>query len=226
MNTLAITGTNTDIGKTYVACGIVRELINRGIDVGVFKPFCSGSREDAEKLISASGVKDTIEEVNPFYFEHPLAPYHALKLEGKTIDIKKCFEAFDLLRHRHDLMIVEGAGGIMVPIMDTPKGIYSFCDLFSDLASDIIIVASRDLGTINHSWLSAKICDEAGLNVAGFIFNDTKPVEEKEPAISNPEIIEYCSGKSVLGIVKYNDKKTPWGTIADKILNQYKKIYE
>ena len=218
MNTIVITGTNTDIGKTYVACGIVRELKNRGIDVGVFKPFCSGSREDAEKLISASGVNDTIEEVNPFYFEQPLAPYHALKLEGKNIDIKKCLEAFDILRHRHDLMIVEGAGGIMVPIMDTPEGIYSFRDLFSDLASDIIIVTSRDLGTINHSWLSAKICDEAGLNVAGFIFNDTKPVEEKEPAISNPEIIEYCSGKPVLGIVKYNDKKTPWETIADKIL--------
>ena len=107
MNTLAITGTNTDIGKTYVACGIVRELKNRGIDVGVFKPFCSGSRDDAEKLILASGVKDTIEEVNPFYFEQPLAPYHALKLEGKNIDIKKCFDAFDILRHRHDLMIVE-----------------------------------------------------------------------------------------------------------------------
>ncbi len=219
MNTIAITGTNTDIGKTYVACGIVRELKNRGIDVGVFKPFCSGSRNDVEKLISASGVKDTIEEVNPFYFEQPLAPYHALKLEGKNINIKKCFDAFDVLRQRHDLLLIEGAGGIMVPIMNTAAGIYSFLDLFSDLASDIIIVASRDLGTINHSWLSAKTCDEAGLNVFGFVFNDTKPVEEKEPAKSNPEIIELCSGKPVLGIVKYNDKITQWNSIVNKILN-------
>jgi len=218
MNTLAITGTNTDIGKTYVACGLAREFKNRGLDVGVFKPFCSGSRDDAEKLILASGVKDSIEKVNPFFFEQPLAPYHALKLEDKNIDIKKCFDAYDVLRQRHDLMIVEGAGGLMVPIMDTPDGIYSFCDLFMDIACDIIIVASRDLGTINHSWLTAKACDEAGLTVAGYIFNDTKPVEEKEPAISNPEIIEYCSGKPALGTVKYNDKKTRWNSIADKIL--------
>ena len=219
MNILAITGTNTDIGKTYVACGIARELKSRGVDVGVFKPFCSGSRDDVEKLISASGVKDTVEEVNPFFFEQPLAPYHALKLEGKNIDIKKCFDAFNILRQRHDLMIIEGAGGLMVPIMDTGDGIYSFLDLFSDLASDIIIVASRELGTINHSWLTAKSCDEAGLNAIGFIFNDVKYVEEKEPAVSNPEIIEYCSGKPVLGIVKYDNPETQWSSIVDKILN-------
>ncbi len=219
MNTIAITGTNTDIGKTYVACGLAAELRKKGIDVGVFKPFCSGSREDAEKLISASGVKDTIEEVNPFFFEQPLAPYHAIKLGGRDIDIGQCFASFDVLRHKHELMIIEGAGGIMVPIMDTQKGIYTFLDLFSDLASDIIIVASRELGTINHSWLTSKVCKEAGLNVTGFIFNDTRPVEEKEPAKSNPEIIEYCSGTSVLGIIKYDDKETRWNSIADKILN-------
>jgi dethiobiotin synthetase len=224
MKTLAITGTNTDIGKTYVACGIVRELKCRGIDVGVFKPFCSGSREDVEKLISASGVKDTIEEVNPFFFEPPLAPYHAIKLNGGDIDIGKCIAAFDVLRQKHDLMIVEGAGGIMVPIMETQEGIYSFLDLFRDLASDIIIVTSRDLGTINHSWLTSKTCKEAGLNVQGFVFNDTKPVEEKEPAASNPEIIEYCSGTPVLGIVKHDNPETRWDTIVDKILNE--KNYE
>jgi len=219
MNTIAITGTNTDIGKTFVACGIVSELRKRGIDVGVFKPFCSGSRDDVEKLISASGVKDSIEEVNPFFLEQPLAPYHALKLENGNIDIGKCFAAFDVLKHKHDLLIVEGAGGIMVPIMDTQKGIYTFLDLFSDLASDIIVIASRELGTINHSWLTSKVCKEAGLNVAGFIFNDTQPVKEREPAKSNPEIIEYCSGTPVLGVIRYDDKETRWNSIADKIIN-------
>jgi len=131
---------------------------------------------------------------------------------------------FDVLRQKHDLMIVEGAGGIMVPIMDTQEGIYSFLDLFRDLASDIIIVTSRDLGTINHSWLTSKTCKEAGLSVQGFVFDDTKPVEEKEPAVSNPEIIEYCSGTPVLGIVKYANPETRWDTIVDKILNE--KNYE
>jgi len=111
-----------------------------------------------------------VEEINPFFFEPPLAPYHAIKLNGGDIDIGKCIAVFDVLRQKHDLMIVEGAGGIMVPIMETQEGIYSFLDLFSDLASDIIIVASRDLGTINHSWLTAKVCVEAGLNVKDSCF--------------------------------------------------------
>lgn len=219
MNTIAITGTNTDIGKTFVTCALAREIKNRGINVGVFKPFCSGSRDDAEKLIDAAKVTDTIEDVNPFYFSQPLAPYHALKLSNEKIDLKKCFDAYDVLRQNHDLLLVEGAGGILVPIDKSPNGkIYSFIDLFADMACDIIIVASRELGTINHSWLTAKACKEAGLNVKGFIFNDATPVEEKEPALSNPEIISECSSVQTLGIVKYNDKLTQWQQIVDKIL--------
>ncbi len=132
MNTIAITGTNTDIGKTYVACGLASELRARGISVGVFKPFCSGSREDAEKLIAAAGVDDSLNDVNPCYFEQPLAPYHAAKLSEEKIDLKKCFDTFDILRQKYEILIVEGAGGILVPILETETGVYSFLDMISN----------------------------------------------------------------------------------------------
>jgi len=223
MQPLLITGTNTDIGKTYVSCGIAREMKNRGIDVGVFKPFCSGSREDAELLIEASECGDDVETVNPIYFEKPLAPYHAAKLNGKTtFDISKCFENFNILKQKHELLIVEGAGGILVPICEINGEIYSFLDFFSDLAGKVIIVASRDLGTINHSWLSVKICKEKGLDVMGIIFNDTKSSEKIEPYLSNPEIIEKCAKTTNLGEVDFNPelKTDVWKNIVDKILTE------
>ena len=108
----------------------------------------------------------------------------------------------------------------MVPITNTPDGVYTFRDMFSDMACDVLIVASRELGTINHSWLTAHICIEAGVNVIGFVFNDVRPIAETEPAISNPEIVELCSQVPVLGIVKHNDKQPPWHGVADKILNK------
>ncbi len=220
MQPLLITGTNTDIGKTYVACGIARELKNRGIDVGVFKPFCSGSREDAELLIEASGCGDDIETVNPLYFEKPLAPYHAAWLDNLKIDLSKCFAAFDILKHRHEFLIVEGAGGILVPICETEGEIYSFLDFFSECAGKVVVVASRALGTINHSWLSVKTCKEYGLDVIGIIYNDTKPMEKIEPYLSNPEIITKCAKIPEIGSVVFKPETNTgiWKKITDKIL--------
>ena len=220
MQPLLITGTNTEIGKTYVACGIARELKRRGIDVGVFKPFCSGSREDAELLIEASGSGDDIEIVNPFYFEKPLAPYHAAMLDNLEIDISKCFAAFDILKQRHEILIVEGAGGILVPICEAEGEIYSFLDFFSDCAGKVVVVAGRELGTINHTWLTVKTCKEKGLDVLGVIYNDIKPAEKKEPYLSNPKIISKCAGTKIMGAVAYNPdpKDDAWKKLTDNIL--------
>jgi len=222
MQPLLITGTNTGIGKTFVACGIARELKNRGIDVGVFKPFCSGSREDAELLIKASGCGDDIETVNPLYFEKPLAPYSAARLDNLKIDLSKCFAAFDILKQRHEILIVEGAGGILVPICEVESEIYSFLDFFSECAGKIVVVASRDLGTINHSWLTIKACREKGLDIIGIIYNDTKPAEKVEPYLSNPEIITKCAKIPEIGAVVYNPnpENDIWKKITDNLLTK------
>ena len=119
-----ITGTDTGVGKTYVACGIAMTLRRKGIDVGVMKPAETGCRKrnrqllpvDAIKLARAAGVRDALDFVNPYRFSGPLAPAVAAGLEGKRLDPSRILSCFRVLSQRHDFTIVEGAGGIMVPL--------------------------------------------------------------------------------------------------------------
>jgi len=203
MNTLIITGTDTNVGKTFVACGLARALRRRGLDVGVFKPFSSGSRDDALALRDAAAVTDSLDDINPCALAAPLAPYRAAQLENLSIDIPACLNSFAVLNQRHALMIVEGAGGLLVPICDTPTGIYTMRDFFCDIAGHILIVARRTLGTINHTWLTVEACQAAGLPVRAIVFNDSQPCDDAEPASSNPQIIARCTGVPVAGIIPF-----------------------
>ncbi len=204
MSTLIITGTDTGVGKTFVACGLARALRRRGVDLGVCKPFCSGGRDDAELLRAAAGVSDDLDDINPCALALPLAPYRAAQCAGVNVDVPACLQAFDTVRQRHAMMIVEGAGGLLVPLCDAPDGsVYTMRDLFADMAGEIIIVARRTLGTINHTWLSTEACRAAGLAVRGIIFNDAQPCDEGEPACSNPAIIARCTGAACLGCVPH-----------------------
>jgi dethiobiotin synthetase len=124
MKGLFVTGTDTGIGKTYVACGIAAAWRTRGLDVGVMKPAETGCRArngvlvpaDAQKLLRASRAGDPIDLVNPYRFRLPLAPAVAAAQEGAPIRIAAILKAYRQLRKRHSRMLVEGAGGIMVPL--------------------------------------------------------------------------------------------------------------
>jgi dethiobiotin synthetase len=214
MSTLIVTGTDTEVGKTYVTCGLARWARRHGLDIGVFKPFCSGSRDDVVQLQAASSCGDSLDEINPCFFAQPLAPYRAAQIAGREVDIAAVLAAYDVLRHRHELVLVEGIGGLMVPMRETRDGVYSFRDLCADLAGSIVIVASRLLGTINHTWLTVAACREAGLDLRGVVFNDAQPVEAGEPAASNPEVIARCADVSVLGCVPYAAGDEVWDMIA------------
>lgn len=203
MSTLIITGTDTGVGKTFIACGLARAFRRRGVDVGVFKPFSSGGREDAIALREAAGVADALDDINPCALAAPLAPYRAAQLEHVTIDLSACLNAFAVLSQRHALMIVEGAGGLLVPICDTGNSVYTMRDFFSDIAGDIVIVARRTLGTVNHTWLAIEACRAAGLHVRAVIFNDAQPCDDAEPACSNPALVAHCTGVSVAGPVHH-----------------------
>ena len=215
MSTLAITGTDTEIGKTHVTCGLARSLQRRGVDVGVFKPFCSGSRDDVVQLQAAARCADTLDEINPCCFRRPLAPYRAAELEKRPVDLAAVLAAYDVIRHRHEHVLVEGVGGLMVPLCDGPEGVYCFRDFCGDMAACVVIVAARVLGTINHTWLTVDACRAAGLEVRGVVFNDATPVAPGEPACSNPDMIARCAGVAVLGCVPHGTQDQAWDALTD-----------
>jgi dethiobiotin synthetase len=205
-----ITGTDTGVGKTYVAAGIAAELRNM-LNVGVMKPVETGCRmrkgnlvpRDAFHLIKSSTVRDELDLVNPYRFSKPLAPYVAAGLEGKKIGITKIMKAFRVLSRRHDFMIVEGAGGIMVPLTKED----TFLDLAQAMRLPVLIVARPGLGTINHTLLTIAALRARRIPIAGIVINyageQVKGIAER----TNPITIEKVSGVRVLTSVSYHSRE-------------------
>ena len=202
-----ITGTDTGVGKTYVARGIARTLTRDGIDVGVMKPVETGCRRrsgqlipaDAISLMKATGVRDSLGLVNPYRFSKPLAPSTAAELAGKYVDPAKIISSFLRISKRHDFTIVEGAGGIMVPL----SGKYLYLDLAAALRLPVVIVARTSLGTINHTLLTISALKKQRLQIAGVVMNYAKDWKKGLAEKTSMSVIEKLSGERLLGIVRY-----------------------
>jgi dethiobiotin synthetase len=208
---LFVTGTDTGVGKTYVSSGIATALKRRGVDVGVMKPAETGCLiragrlmpKDALLLMKSARVKDPLSLVNPYRFRKPLAPSVAAAREGKKIDPEKILKAFNALRERHEFMIVEGAGGIMVPLC----GQYTYLDLARRIGLPVLIVARPGLGTINHTLLSIAALKGRKIAIAGIVINyalDWKPGLAEE---TSPAVIEKISGIRIVGILPYASRR-------------------
>ena len=174
MNSFFVTGTDTDVGKTCVSASIAKHLRDIDVDVGVMKPFASGYKassnsvsEDVEILMKYSEVTDPIDLVNPYYFEIPTSPYDACKQLNLEIDISKVIESYKQLTSIHDVVIVEGIGGIMTPISKN----YFVSDLISDLQLESIIVTGSKIGTVNHLMLTYEHARQKNLKLKGFLVN-------------------------------------------------------
>ena len=205
MNSLFVTGTDTDVGKTCVTAGIVNHLSKMNIDVGVMKPFASGYKanddsisEDVEILLKYSKAKDPVELVNPYYFEIPTSPYEACMKLNREIDISKVVDAYNQLASNHDVVIVEGIGGIMTPISQN----YFVSDLISDLNLNSIIVTGSKIGSVNHTMLTYQHSKQKNLNFKGFIANQN--VSDGYEISSLRQQIFRLTGKKVFGAVPYN----------------------
>jgi dethiobiotin synthetase len=166
-----VTGTDTGVGKTVIACGLARGLRQRGVDVGVMKPCETGVGPkgplDALALRAAAGVDDPIEVVCPQSFALPAAPSIAAQVEGKAVDLERIRLASKTLDARHDFLLVEGAGGWLVPIAPD----YAMADLAAELALPVLVVARASLGTINHTLLTLEAVERRGLRLAGVVVN-------------------------------------------------------
>ncbi len=206
MTGIFVTGTDTGVGKTIISCGIAAALKEKKVDVGVFKPFLSGiTRENPESdtflLKKMSGTALSDEEVTPFQFSEPLSPYVAAQLEGTSVQLDEVLERWNMIKTKHEFFVVEGAGGIAVPLGES----FLVSHLIKALELPVVIVARPDLGTINHTFLTVHYAREAGLKVAGIVINgasDTRDPSQK----TNPKMIEEWCEVPILGITpKLND---------------------
>lgn len=207
---LFITGTDTGVGKTYVACGIAKELRGRDIDAGVMKPVETGCRSrkgvlvprDALALARAAAVKDPLALVNPYRFRNPLAPAVAASLEGGAVRVERIRKAFDELQRKHEYLLVEGAGGILVPLTRDQ----SFLDLARALDLPVLVVARPGLGTINHTLLTIEALRTRGITIAGVVINHALAGRAGLSEKTNPDVIRYRSGLPILGNVRHRER--------------------
>lgn len=174
-----ITGTDTGIGKTYVACQLIRQYVDQGYRVIGMKPIAAGCdlmdgqwiNEDVKLLSEASNVDAPLDLINPYVFKAPIAPHIAAEQEGVAIKMQVIKHAYEALRQLADIVIVEGAGGVLVPI-DSENTIVN---LIKYLDIPAILVVGMRLGCINHALLSYQVLQQQTVPLHGWVANAIDP---------------------------------------------------
>lgn len=202
MRGLFVTATDTGVGKTEVACALVSGARAAGLDVGAMKPaqsgLTAGEASDAERLREAAGGSDPLELICPYQFAPPLAPGVAARLSGVEISLERLVAVARALASRHAALVVEGAGGLLVPL--TPRATYA--DLAVALGLPVLVVARAGLGTVNHAALTLEALRARRLEVAGVVLNRTGP--DDDPSVPyNAAEIERLTGARVLATLPY-----------------------
>ncbi|HEX9147109.1 MAG TPA: dethiobiotin synthase [Candidatus Binatia bacterium] len=203
---LFITGTDTGVGKTLVACGLAALLRESGYRVGVMKPVETGCfekdgklfPEDAVKLKEAAGCAVPLEKVCPFRLRDPLAPGIAAEREGIRIDIDRLIDIYNEISSAHDITLVEGAGGLMVPLLPS----YTYADFACVVKLSTLVVAANRLGAINHLLLTLEHASCKGLRVLGYVLNQIQS-EPSLAADTNRAAISTLTSVPCLGEISY-----------------------
>jgi len=204
---LFVTGTDTGVGKTVVACALVRGLRGRGLDVGVMKPIETGVDPDAgpldaSALRTAAGHADPLDRVCPLQFSLPAAPNVAAAAENRSVDLAQVQRVYKELALRHDWMVVEGAGGLLVPTTDDA----TMADLARDLELPVLVVARAALGTINHTRLTLEEVARRGIGLVGVAISHDHAISGADAA--NLECLRQWLGERLLFEVPSQDDPT------------------
>jgi dethiobiotin synthetase len=175
---LTILGTDTEVGKTYVACRVIESLVCEGVRVGVYKPVASGAptREmsDGFQLWQASGQRRSLDEVNPQHFLAPLAPPMAAELEGRQVSDAMILDGARRWAEHCDLLVVEGAGGLLSPISWTMTN----ATLAQALKFPVVLISEIRLGVVNQVLTTLTAARALDLSVAAIVLNDLRNVGE------------------------------------------------
>lgn len=193
-----VAGTDTGVGKTTISVGLVAALATRRRRVAVMKPCETGRGDDAERLVAASGRKLDLALVRPYAFDLPAAPEIAARRARSRVDLGRIEHAYAQLRADADVTVVEGAGGLLVPLAD---GITN-ADLIARLDLPLLLVARTRLGTINHTLLTAEVARRRGLRLLGVVFSGTDRKRGPEEDETIATIVRHGELRS-FGVVPY-----------------------
>lgn len=199
-----VTGIDTNIGKTYVTAQMVDCLQNKGIDAIPYKPIQSGVVNINNRVIGedVAFYKENLELIedhqyyNTYTFETPVSPHLASKLEDVFIDEQVILEKYKQLENKHDVVFVEGAGGVAVPLKEN----FGTIDLIKLLNLPVILVTSLKLGTINHTVLTTEYLKSHQINILGLFINNV-PSLMNEMEKDNLVMLEKLTGHDILGVI-------------------------
>ena len=205
-----ITGTDTEIGKTVVAGGLAATLKAAGVNVGVMKPIASGGVEQAGRIVSedaiflkhAAQVDDALDLINPICLRHPLAPSVAAEIEGVSVDFQQIDEVFAQLCQRHEFMVVEGVGGLAVPICEEML----VADMAQRFQLPLLVVARPNLGTINHTVLTVEFARSYSLELHGIVLNASQEASKGLAEETNPNELARLTHLPILGTVPFDER--------------------
>lgn len=215
-----VVGTDTGVGKTVVTALLTLHFKAKGLNVGVMKPFASGCSEpgtiaseedDGPWLKQATASPDELTLINPVRWGEALTPLTAAQRAGDERDYWQIAkDKLVELQARHECMIVEGVGGLFAPIAERDGRILNNADWATELDLPVIIVARRNLGTINHTLLTIEALRARNIEIAGLVFCDVVKVDEADIAVqTGPELISKSSQINVVGKVPYFGDLSP-----------------
>ena len=198
-----ITGTDTDVGKTYITAGLAITLRKMNVDIGIMKPFAAGDKqkkgyksEDVEILSNAAQINDPESLVNPQFFPISASPYTAWKKLKIKPKISLILSSFKKLSDKHEMMLVEGMGGTMTPILKN----YYVANLIKDMKIPTVIVTRSKVGTVNHTLMTVLMCQKYKIPIKGIIINN---FDKGYPINQLKKDLENLTGIKVLGSIPF-----------------------
>ncbi len=199
-----VTGTDTAVGKTLTSCALLHAFAMAGKSVIGMKPIAAGCENgkwmDVERLVEASNVPAARELINPYALVQPIAPHIAAKQTGIVIDIATVQRAFKVLQEMAEVVIVEGAGGFLVPLDDR----YDSSDLARALKLPVVLIVGLRLGCLNHALLTARAIHSSGLTLAGWVANQIDPHMESQA--ENIRTLQHRLNCPLLGVLPFSEK--------------------
>jgi dethiobiotin synthetase len=214
---LFVTGTDTEVGKTFFCELLARQLNDAGCRVGVYKPAASGGEmcdgqvicDDATRLWEAAGRPSDISRVCPQMFQAAVAPHVAAEMEGRLIDEAMLIDGLAAWKDNCDLIIVEGAGGYMSPISNQSL----IADVALAIGYPLVVVSANRLGTINQTLQTIRAIEsyQGGLPIAGVVMNDVLPQSDDASLVSNPGQVARWIQRPLLTHIAWSQSALPDG---------------